>query len=78
MIAVTRAGLFMMSLVIVSQMEERLMGVGSFLRLFLEEVVVKMDLRASLGFLMNIANRTEPYLSYRVRFVCFMVGLMSV
>jgi hypothetical protein len=37
MIAVTRAGLFMMSLVIVSQMEERLMGVGSLLCLFLEE-----------------------------------------
>jgi len=37
-------------------------GVGSLLCLFLEEVVLKMDLRASLGFLMNIASRSEPYL----------------
>jgi hypothetical protein len=37
-------------------------GVGSLMCLFLEEVVFKMDLRASLGFLMNIASRAEPYL----------------
>jgi hypothetical protein len=37
-------------------------GVGSLLCLFLKKVVSKMDLRASLGFLMNIASRAEPYL----------------
>ena len=61
-IAVTRAGLSVMSLVIGSRMEERFVGVGSLLCLFLVEVVFKMDLRASLGFLMNIASRAEPYL----------------
>ena len=61
-VAVTRAGLFMMSLVIGSRMEERLVGVGSLLCLFWGEVIFKMDLRASLGFLMNIASRAEPYL----------------
>ena len=61
-IAVTREGSFVMSLVTGSRMEESLMGVGSMLCLFLEKVVFKMDLRASLGFLMNIASRAEPYL----------------
>ena len=61
-IAVIRARLFVMSLVIGSRMDERFLGVGSLLFLFLEEVVFKMDLRASLGVLMNIASRAEPYL----------------
>ena len=61
-IVVTRVGLFVTSLVIGLRMEERFVGVGSLQCLFLEEVVLKMDLRASLGFLMNIASRTEPYL----------------
>ncbi len=61
-LAVTRAGLFVMSLVIGSRMDEIFMGLGSLMCLFLEEVVFKMDLRASLGFLMNIASRAEPYL----------------
>jgi hypothetical protein len=61
-IAVTRAGVFVMSLVIGSQMEERLVVVGSSLCLFLEDVVFKIDLRASRGILMNIASRAEPYL----------------
>ena len=30
--------------------------------LFLDKVVLKMNLRASLGFLMNIASMAEPYL----------------
>ncbi len=47
---VTRAGSFVMSPVIGSQMEGKLMGMGSMLCLFLEKVVFKMDLRASLGF----------------------------
>ncbi len=34
----------------------------SLLCLFLEEVVLNMDLRASLGFLMSIASRAETYL----------------
>ena len=38
------------------------MGVGSLLCLFLGDVVFKMDLRAPLGFLINIASRAEPYL----------------
>ncbi len=38
------------------------MGVRSLLYLFLEKVVFKMDLRASLGFIMNISSRAEPYL----------------
>jgi hypothetical protein len=38
--------------------------------LFLEEVIYKMDLRASLGFLMNIAIRAEPYLLQRARLAC--------
>jgi hypothetical protein len=37
-------------------------GVGSMLCLLLDKVVFKIDLRASLGFSMNIASRTEPYL----------------
>ncbi len=61
-IAVRRAGLFVMSLVIGSRMEERIVGVGSLLCLLLEEVVFNTNLRASLGFLMNIASRAEPYL----------------
>ena len=61
MIDVTRAGSFVMSLLIGSRME-RLVGVGSMLCLFLEKAIFKMDLRASLGFLMNIASRDEPYL----------------
>ncbi len=60
-IAVTSAGLSVMSLVIGSRMEERFVGVGSLLCLFLVEVVFKMDLRASLGFIMNIVSRAEPY-----------------
>jgi len=62
-IAVTRAGLSMMSLVIGSRMEEKFVGVGFLLCLFLMEVVFKMVLRASLDFLMNIVGRAEPYLS---------------
>ena len=61
-IAVTCAGLFMTSHVIGFRMDERFVGVGSLLCLFLEEVAFKMDLRASLGFLVNIASRAEPYL----------------
>jgi hypothetical protein len=38
-----------MSLVIGSRMEERFVGVGSLLCLFLVEVVFNMDLRASLA-----------------------------
>jgi len=59
---VTRAGLFVISPVIWSQMEERLVGVGSLLCLLLEEVIFKINLRASLGFLVNMASRAEPYL----------------
>ena len=44
-----------------SRMEERLVGAGPLLCLFLEEVVFKMDLMASLCFLMNITSRAEPY-----------------
>ena len=58
----TRAGLFVISPVIWSQMEERLVGVGSLLCLLLEEVIFKINLRASLGFLVNMASRAEPYL----------------
>ena len=58
----TRARSFVMSFVIESRMKERLVGVGSLLCLFFGEVVFKMDLRASLGFLMYIASRAEPYL----------------
>ena len=54
----TRAGSFVMSLVIGSRMEERLVGVESLLCLFFRAVVFKINLRASLGFLMNIASRT--------------------
>ena len=61
-IALTRAVLFVMSLVIGSRMDKRFVGVGSLLCCFFEGVVFKMDLRASLGFLMNIASRAEPYL----------------
>ena len=61
-IAVTRAGLFVISLVIASRMEERFVGLGSLLCLFLKDVVFKNDLRASLGFLTNITSRAEPYL----------------
>ena len=61
-IAVTRAGLFVISLAIASRMEERFVGSGSLLCLFLKDVVFKNDLRASLGFLTNIASRAEPYL----------------
>ena len=43
-------------------MEERLVGVGSLLCLFLEGVVFKMDLRASMCFLMNMASRSDPHL----------------
>ena len=77
-IAMTYAGLFVMSLVIGSRMEGRFVGVGSLLCLFLEEVVFKMDLRVSLGFLMNIASRVELYLLQRVRLAYFIVSLMAV
>ena len=62
LIAVTRVGLFVMCPVFGSRMEEKLMSVGSLLCLFWGEVVLKIDLRASLVFLMNIASRAEPYL----------------
>ena len=54
------------------------MDVGSMLCLFLKKVVFKMDVRASLGVLMNIDSRAEPYLLKRVRLACFMVSLMAV
>jgi hypothetical protein len=59
-------------------MKERFVGVGSLLCLFVEEVVFKMDLRASLGLLIDIASRTGPYLLQRVRLACFNVSLMAV
>jgi hypothetical protein len=40
-------------------------GVKSLMCLFWGEVVFKMDLRASLGFLMNIARLTGTFL-YRL------------
>ena len=43
-------------------MEERLVSVGSFLSLLLEEIVFNIDLRASMGFLVNIASRAGPCL----------------
>ena len=60
-IDVTRAGMFVISPVAWSRMEERLVGVGPLLCLFLEEADFKMDLRASLDFLMNMATRAEPH-----------------
>ncbi len=77
-IDVTRVGLFVTSSALGSRLEERLVGVGSLLCLLLEEVVFIMDLRASLGFLMNIARRAKPYLLLGVRLACFMVILIAV
>ena len=61
-IVVTRAGLFVNSPIYGSRMEERLVGFGYLSRLFLEEVSFKMDMRVCLGFLMNMATRSESYL----------------
>ena len=58
----TRVGLFVISRILESQMEERLVDVGSYLCLFLEEVVLKMDLRTSLGFLLNRFTKAKPHL----------------
>jgi len=58
---VKRAEPFVISPAIGYRMEERLVDVGFLLCLFLEDIVFKMDLRASLCFLMNMASRAEIY-----------------
>ena len=56
----TRVGLFVISLFSGSRMEERLVGVGSFL--IKKENVFKRNLTVSLGFNISMAGRDEPYL----------------
>ncbi len=53
-IDVTRVRLFVNNPIVGLQIEERFVRVGSLLCLFLEEVVFKIDLSASLSFLMKI------------------------
>ncbi len=77
-IAVTRVGLYVIIRVLGSLKEEGLVGVVSLLWLFLEEAVCKMDVSASLGFLMNMARSVEPYLLSQARLACFVVSLMAV
>ncbi len=76
-IAVISAGSFLIRLVSGSRMEERLVGVLSFYCLFLDSEVLKMDLRASLGFFMNMASRIAPYLWQRVLLASFIVSLVA-
>ena len=58
-IALMSAGSFVIRPVSGSRMEERLGGVLSLFCLFRDSEVLKMDLRASLGFFMNMASRAD-------------------
>jgi len=69
-ISLTRVGLLVICHVSGSRMGESLVGVWSTLSLSLAEAVFMMDLRASMGFLMNMIKRTEPYLLKQVRLAC--------
>jgi len=71
------AGSFVIRLVSGSRMDESLVGVFSFYCLFLDSEVVNMDLRASLGFFMNMASRADPYLWQRVMLASFIMSLVA-
>jgi len=76
-IVVMSAGSFVIHPVSGSLMEESLVGVMFFCCLFRDNEVLKMDLRASLGFFMNMASRANPYLWQRVLLVSFIVSIVA-
>ena len=62
MIALARAGSFVIRYVLGSQMVERLMDVKSLWCLFRAKAVFNMDLRASPCFLTDMDTSNMPYL----------------
>jgi len=75
-IAVMCAGSFVIRHVSGSRMEESLVGVLSFYCLSRDNEVLKMDLRASLGFFMNMDSRADLYLRQRALLASFLLSLV--
>jgi hypothetical protein len=61
-ICLTRVGSLVILPMVGSRMDERFVGVVCYRFFFFLEEVLKMDLRASLGFLTNIWRSAAPYL----------------
>ena len=76
-IAVISAGSFVICLVSGSRMEERLAGVLSFCCLFRDSEVLKIDLRASLGFFMNMTSNDDPFLWQQFLLAIFLLSLVA-
>ena len=61
-----------------SRMDERFAGAGCCWCFLPFEAVFMMDLRASLGFLMDICRSAEPYLLLRTMLACLIVSLVAM